>query len=111
MVLLGLGTAALLVASFSGAQKAAMEANKLSEDDIHAAISGIWTSAFALGNFIGPTVSGFLVDAYGFEWTTIVFVGLYAFILIVDISELTFNVCRSKRTLHKGYEILSEEST
>ena len=73
MVLLGLGTAALLVASFSGAQKAAMEANKLSEDDIHAAISGIWTSAFALGNFIGPTFGGLLVDGYNFETTTTVF--------------------------------------
>ena len=71
----------------------------------------MWSASFYIGNFIGPTVSGFLVDAYGFEWTTIVFVGLYAFILIVDISELTFNVCRSKRNLHKGYEILSEEST
>ena len=73
MVLLGLGTAALLVASFSGAQKAAMEANKLSEDDIHAAISGIWTSAFALGNFMGPTFGGLLVDGYNFETTTTVF--------------------------------------
>ena len=77
MVLLGLGTAALLVASFSGAQKAAMEANKLSEDDIHAAISGIWTSAFALGNFIGPTFGGLLVDGYNFETTTTVFQVLY----------------------------------
>ena len=73
MVLLGLGTAALLVASFSGAQKAAMEANKLSEDDLHAAISGIWTSAFALGNFIGPAFGGLLVDGYNFETTTTVF--------------------------------------
>ncbi len=70
----------------------------------------MWSASFYIGNFIGPTVSGFLVDAYGFEWTTIVFVGLYAFILIIDISELTFNVCRSKRTMNRGYEILSEES-
>ena len=50
-----------------------MEANKTSEDDIHAAISGIWTSAFALGNFIGPTFGGLFVDAYNFETTTTVF--------------------------------------
>ena len=71
----------------------------------------MWSASFYIGNFIGPTVSGFLVDAYGFEWTTIVFVGLYAFILIVDISELTFNVCRSKRNMYRGYEILAEESS
>ena len=73
LILLGIGTAALLVASFSGAQKAAMAANPSSEEDIHAVISGIWTSAFALGNFIGPTFGGLLVDAYGFEITTTVF--------------------------------------
>ena len=50
-----------------------MEANPSSEEDIHAVISGIWTSAFALGNFIGPTFGGLLVDAYGFEITTTVF--------------------------------------
>ena len=73
LVILGIGTAALLVASFSGAQKAAMEANTATENDIHAVISGIWTSAFALGNFIGPTLGGILVGAYGFETTTTVF--------------------------------------
>ena len=61
------------MASFSAAQKASMEANPSSEEDIHAVISGIWTSAFALGNFIGPTFGGLLVDAYGFEITTTVF--------------------------------------
>ena len=50
-----------------------MEANPSSKEDIHAVISGIWTSAFALGNFIGPTFGGLLVDAYGFEITTTVF--------------------------------------
>ena len=71
----------------------------------------MWSASFYIGNFIGPTVSGFLVDAYGFEWTTIVFFGLYTFILIVDISELTFNLCRAKRNMYKGYEILPEENS
>ena len=65
----------------------------------------MWSASFYIGNFIGPTVSGFLVDAYGFEWTTIVFFSLYAFILLVDICELTYNVRQSKR--NNGYERLS----
>ena len=28
---------------------------------------GLWTSSFQLGNFVGPTVSGFMVDAWGFR--------------------------------------------
>ena len=65
---------------------------------------GMWSASFYIGNFIGPTVAGFLVEAYGFEWTTIVFFGLYAFILVVDICELTYNWRQSK--LHNGYERL-----
>ena len=62
----------------------------------------MWSASFYIGNFIGPTVSGFLVDAYGFEWTTIVFFGLYGFILVVDICELSYNI-RKSRT-HVQYE-------
>ncbi len=70
---LGIGTAALLVASFSGAQRAALESLAVSPEDIYALISGIWTSAFALGNFMGPTFGGLLVDYFGFRNTTSVF--------------------------------------
>ena len=62
----------------------------------------MWSASFYIGNFIGPTVSGFLVDAYGFEWTTIVFFGLYAFILVVDICELSYNISKSRK--HVQYE-------
>lgn len=38
-------------------------------------ISGLWTSTFALGAFIGPTVSGFLFEHIGFRHATIFIVG------------------------------------
>ena len=31
---------------------------------------GIWTASFYLGNFLGSTVSGALVDIYGFPLTS-----------------------------------------
>ena len=48
------------------------------------------------GSFIGPTVAGFLVDAYGFEWTTVLFFGLYCCIMIADLCELIYDVWQSK---------------
>lgn len=33
-------------------------------------VSGLWTSTFALGAFIGPTVSGLLFDSVGFRAST-----------------------------------------
>ena len=65
-------------------------------------VPGMWSASFYIGNFIGPTVAGFLVDAYGFQWTTIVFFGLYGFILIVDICELSYNIIKSRT--HVQYE-------
>ena len=51
----------------------------------------MWSAAFYFGNFVGPTVSGFWIDAYGFKWTTMILLGVYIFISIVDISELFYN--------------------
>ena len=51
---------------------------------------------FTLGNFIGPTVSGFLVEAYGFEWTTVIFFGLTTFLVMVNVMELVYNLKSSE---------------
>ena len=47
---------------------------------------------FSLGNFIGPTVSGFFVEAYGFEWTTVIFFGLTTFLVLINVMELVYNL-------------------
>ena len=54
-------------------------------------ILGVWTLSFFLGSAVGSTLSGFLVDAYGFEWTTVVFFAIYCIILVVDVFELLCN--------------------
>ena len=55
-------------------------------------VLGVWTLSFFLGNSVGSTLSGFLVDAYGFQWTTVVFFAFYCIMLVVDVFELLFNV-------------------
>ena len=35
-------------------------------------VAGLFTSLFAFGNFLGPTVSGVLYDAIGFQYNMIV---------------------------------------
>ena len=66
---------------------------------------GIWTLSFCLGNFVGSTVSGFLVDSYGFEWTTFVCFAMYCILLVVDTWELFFSV--KKRIARLPYKYLS----
>ena len=85
--ILGVGTAATLTATFSLAQKHSLEALEYSGDS-HSVISGLWTAAFAFGNFLGPTVGGPFVEWLGFTGTTPV-LQIWAFImLITDIVTL-----------------------
>uniref|UniRef100_T1ICS9 MFS domain-containing protein n=1 Tax=Rhodnius prolixus TaxID=13249 RepID=T1ICS9_RHOPR len=41
-------------------------------DDLstYGVISGLWSSSFALGAFVGPSVSGYLFDVVGFQYGT-----------------------------------------
>ena len=59
-------------------------------------LSGMWSACQYFARFIGPTLAGFLVDNYGFEWATIVFFGISCLAIIADLCELTFNVWKSK---------------
>jgi MFS family permease len=34
-------------------------------------VSGLWTSTFALGSFVGPSVAGILYDQVGFRYSTL----------------------------------------
>ena len=136
--LVGFGYALVMVSSFGRAQSAALNLGYVDDINTYIMISGkyinifsklfslkqnksgmiechfyiylgMWSASFYIGNFIGPTVSGFLVDAYGFEWTTIVFFGLYLFILTVDICELTYNFKKSNSG--NEYEKLTDKRT
>ena len=57
----------------------------------------MWTASFFLGNFAGPTFAGFLVEHYGFRFTTFVFLVLNIVIFAIDLMELTITVRRSKK--------------
>lgn len=53
-------------------------------------ISGLWTSTFALGAFIGPSVSGALYDTIGFRQSTIFVIGVH---LVVALIIALFLIC------------------
>ena len=46
-------------------------------------VSGVWTSAFALGNFLGPTIAGVLYDQVGFRWGTAPVQGVILLMVVV----------------------------
>ncbi len=73
--------------------------------------TGLWNTSFFLGNFVGPTVSGFLVEAWGFRSATIIFLGMFVVMGFVDLCELWFQL-KGKRAeqerKREGYQIINE---
>ena len=44
----------------------------MTHHQVQSLVSGLFTSAFALGNFTGPTLSGILYDSIGFGYNCLV---------------------------------------
>lgn len=56
-------------------------------------ISGLWTSTFALGAFIGPSIAGILYDIVGFG---------YATLFVIVLSAIVVSK-RKRKTFHKDF--------
>ena len=66
----------------------------------------MWSSSFFLGNFVGPTASGILVDNYGFRFTTVIFFAVYCVNIVVDAFELFYTVRIRRKEEASEYERL-----
>ncbi len=61
-------------------------------DDIetYLVMSVTWTFSFYAGNFMGPTVGGFLVDGVGFRKATTLYLSIYAAMAAVDAIDIAY---------------------
>jgi len=107
LVFHGLGLGAEVVAGFADAHKSAIANGFPDTIDTYGLISGLWTSTFALGAFIGPTLAGILFDSIGFPLATLFVIGLHAIVIILLVSFLT---CCSKQELTDEVEEPEEEA-
>ncbi|XP_067014420.1 MFS-type transporter SLC18B1 [Anabrus simplex] len=104
LVFHGLGIAAQLVASFTDALRTCVAHGFPNNLETYGLISGLWTSTFALGAFIGPSLAGILYDHMGFRNGTMVVVGLNA---IVGIVVVIFICCAKRTPAYK--EVVTQE--
>ena len=90
LVLHGLGLGSEVVSGFADAHKSALTAGFPDTIDTYGLVSGLLTSTFALGAFIGPTVAGILVDNIGFPWGTMFIIGIHLVVLALLVVFFTF---------------------
>ena len=65
MTIHGFGLGASVVGGFSDAHKSAIKCGFPDTIDTYGLVSGLWTSVFALGNFVGPTLAGVMYEEVG----------------------------------------------
>ncbi|XP_026466726.1 MFS-type transporter SLC18B1-like [Ctenocephalides felis] len=111
LVIHGLGISAQLVASFTDALNTSVARGLPNNIETYGLVSGLWTSTFALGAFVGPSVSGALFDSIGFRNSTLFVIGLHGFVAITLIvflclerkqgpyKEIPPSACRSTTSL------------
>lgn len=100
--LIGVGTAATLTATFALTQKHALLVLPNQDEDNSSIISGLWTSAFALGNFLGPTIGGPLVYYLGFSGTTPVLQAWAVIMFFLDCLVLGYSTSKMLYTRKKS---------
>ncbi|KAK6644831.1 hypothetical protein RUM43_001104 [Polyplax serrata] len=101
----GFGIAAQLVASFTDALRTSIAHGFPNNLETYGLISGLWTSTFALGAFIGPSMGGVLFDVIGFTHASLVVVAMNA---LVGIAVIMFIFCLKNKQPYK--QILSESN-
>lgn len=92
MVLHGVGLAASVVGGFADAHKSAIASGFPDTIDTYGLVSGLWTSAFAFGAFLGPVVGGALYSYVTFDWAILMIVVMEIISIIFISSYLIFSI-------------------
>lgn len=93
LVIHGIGFGGEVVAAFVDAHREAVYNGFPDNLDTYSMISGLWTSMFALGACIGPSLAGILYDNFGFAYATLLVVVMHIALLVV----VTTFLCTNRR--------------
>ena len=106
LVLQGLGTGCVLVASYSCALKATLQMPEFPEDvTTYSLVSSLWTAAYAFGSFLGTSLAGLLYDSLGWRWGC----ATVQCLLIVTIALSLRAACVANKSSYKKLEGRNEE--
>jgi len=108
MTIHGFGLGASVVGGFSDAHKSAIRCGFPDTIGTYGLISGLWTSVFAFGAFIGPTVGGALYDLVTFKWALLFIVGLEAIAAMLIIGYLLITCHEPQIPLDRSIQTISE---
>ncbi|XP_071440047.1 MFS-type transporter SLC18B1-like [Hetaerina americana] len=109
LVIHGLGIASQLVASFTDALQTSLQEGFPNNLETYGLISGLWTSTFALGAFVGPSMAGILYDGVGFRHATMFVISLHVIVAIMVTCYLCYGRYYKRRPFKQVPPASSEE--
>ncbi|KAI0208989.1 hypothetical protein LSAT2_006333 [Lamellibrachia satsuma] len=101
LILLGVAVSLAVIPTFVKIISAAKKAGLDNGMALYSSTAGLWGSMYALGDFLGPTIGGWLYDSMGFAWT-VTYVAIACFVMAVLLCLL----CLCERT-----HVMSSHST
>lgn len=109
MTIHGFGLGASVVGGFSDAHKSAIKAGFPDTIDTYGLVSGLWTSVFAFGAFVGPTFGGILYDAVTFRWAIFLVVIGELISLVCLIGYLCYELCGTPKPDYQRMDSSNDE--
>lgn len=109
LLLHGIGLGAQVVSGFADAHRQAIAAGLPDNVDTYGLISGLWTSVFALGAFIGPTVAGILFDAIHFPLATLFVIIAEALVIIFITIFVGVDMFRARSARNRAIDSASAD--
>jgi len=112
--LLGIAGCGEIVGGYSGSIRAALEEGLSDNIVTYGLVSGLWSTAFYLGEFLGPTITGVMIDNYGFGWSSTVILSLHFLVVLIIIFYLLYCLMckrtKDSNTKFDNYGIIKESS-
>lgn len=81
--LLGVGGCGELVGGYTGSIRAALDGGLPDNIVTYGLVSGLWSTAYYLGDFLGPTITGVMIEYFGFGWSSTVILSLHFLVVLI----------------------------
>ncbi|EEB18796.1 synaptic vesicular amine transporter, putative [Pediculus humanus corporis] len=88
LVLEGFGMSCIVVSAFIDSLRSSVAGGFPDDIATYGLMSGLWASSFSLGDFVGPSVAGFLTDWFGFRYGSLFIIAVHGILMLLMIKVL-----------------------
>lgn len=112
LIISGIGFACCYVSPFIGALKYTLQIREYPDDiTTYGLVSSMAASAQSFGNFIGPSLGGYLLEEIGFSWGSLVFVAAEILLILILFIYICQEYWRKRRNKKHTYTSINREYT